>query len=162
MDIAAAGTAIASQAPVDRLDQKVSQQASEGGRDLAADQARMEQALQGPQDASAIAPAEQGPSVQPTSEGNVNSPTEAAIVDRPSGNLGDAILDGLKQAREGYSHKVDAINKQVENVGDHQPSISEMIKLQFDVMQLSMQQEMTAKIADKASSGVQTLFRSQG
>ena len=40
-------------------------------------------------------------------------------------------------------------------------SMEEMMQLQFDLMQMNLEQELTGKIADKTSQGVQTLFKNQ-
>ena len=43
----------------------------------------------------------------------------------------------------------------------HGPSSAELVELQYEVMNLSFQQEVVAKVADKTSSAVQTLVKNQ-
>jgi hypothetical protein len=151
MEITAAVHAAASQVQMDPLSQPkvVAPGAGEdGGRDLAADRARLEEALKGPDDTAKA----EHPALEPADVTETQGP----------GTLADAILQGIRNARESYDQRVDMINKRVEDVGGKTPSISEVIKLQMDVMQLGMHQELTAKLSDKTSAGVQTLFRSQG
>ncbi|NJD20692.1 MAG: EscI/YscI/HrpB family type III secretion system inner rod protein [Gemmatimonadetes bacterium] len=39
--------------------------------------------------------------------------------------------------------------------------IQDLMRLQFELMQLNLQIELTPKTADKSSQGVQTLFKNQ-
>ena len=41
-------------------------------------------------------------------------------------------------------------------------SMQQALQIQYELMQVGLSQELTAKMADKVSSGVQTLFRNQG
>jgi type III secretion system YscI/HrpB-like protein len=43
----------------------------------------------------------------------------------------------------------------------HGPSSAELVELQYEVMNLSFQQEVVAKVADKTSNAVQTLVKNQ-
>ena len=43
----------------------------------------------------------------------------------------------------------------------HSLSIAEMSELQYEVANLSFQQEVVAKVADKASNAIQTLVKNQ-
>ena len=45
--------------------------------------------------------------------------------------------------------------------GRHAVSAPEMLELQYEVMNLSFQQDVVTKIADKASNAVQTLIKNQ-
>ncbi len=74
--------------------------------------------------------------------------------------LGDAILNSLDQAKGSYDAKVDQLNKTLETVGDNM-SMQDMMRLQFDLMQVGLQQDLTSKVADKVSQGVQTMFKNQ-
>ena len=46
--------------------------------------------------------------------------------------------------------------------GGKELSMQQALGIQYELMQVGLQQELTAKLADKTSSGVQTLFRNQG
>ena len=43
----------------------------------------------------------------------------------------------------------------------HGPSSRELVELQYEVMNLSFQQEVVTKVADKASTAIQTLIKNQ-
>ena len=76
-------------------------------------------------------------------------------------SLGDTILSGIDSMRSSYHEKVQAINSEVSGVGTAEMKMEDAVRLQVDLMQLHMQQDLTAKIADKSSQGLQTLFRNQ-
>ena len=54
-----------------------------------------------------------------------------------------------------------AIRALSELQGRHSPSAAEMVELQYEVMNLSFQQEVVTKVADKSSNAVQTLIKNQ-
>lgn len=91
------------------------------------------------------------------------SPGDANKVSGPgeSQDLGDAILNGMEKAKESHTTKVDSINRLLEKSGAEPLSVQDTMKLQFELMQLNLQQEVTTKTADKSSQGVQTLFKNQ-
>ena len=43
----------------------------------------------------------------------------------------------------------------------HGPSAGELVELQYEVMNLSFQQEVVTKVADKSSNAIQTLIKNQ-
>ena len=43
----------------------------------------------------------------------------------------------------------------------HGPASGELLELQYEVMNLSFQQEVVTKVADKSSSAIQTLIKNQ-
>ena len=59
---------------------------------------------------------------------------------------------------QGLLHRIRALS---ELRGQHSLSTAEMVELQYDVMSLSFQQEVVTKVADKASTAVQTLIKNQ-
>ena len=59
---------------------------------------------------------------------------------------------------QGILHRIRALS-QLERM--HGPSSAELVELQYEVMNLSFQQEVVAKVADKTSSAVQTLVKNQ-
>jgi hypothetical protein len=75
--------------------------------------------------------------------------------------LGDAILNGLEKMKSTHDARSDRIEQQLISVDGENLSVQDCIKLQFEIMQMSMEQEPTGKIADKTSQGVQTLFKNQ-
>jgi hypothetical protein len=118
-----------------------------------ADQMQFEQALNGSQDAATqgVQPIET--SFQATQVG------EAQAAGKPS--LGDSILNGIEKLKTNYDVRADRIEQTLIN-SNGEMSMEEMMKLQFEVMQMGIEQDITTKMADKTSSGVQTLFRNQG
>lgn len=75
--------------------------------------------------------------------------------------LGDAILNGIEKLKANHDVRAERIEKAiVDSKGEL--TMEDMMKLQFEVMQLGIEQDITTKMADKTSSGVQTLFRNQG
>ena len=60
--------------------------------------------------------------------------------------------------RQGMLHRVRALS---ELQGRGGLSAAELVELQYEVMNLSFQQEVVTKIADKTSNAVQTLIKNQ-
>ena len=77
-------------------------------------------------------------------------------------SLGDSILEGLGKLKSSHNEQVQKIRDIVDSTQNEPMSMQDAMKLQFELMQLNLQQEATAKAADKSSQGVQTLFKSQG
>lgn len=59
---------------------------------------------------------------------------------------------------QGMLHRIRALT---DLRGRHAVSAPEMLELQYEVMNLSFQQDVVTKIADKASNAVQTLIKNQ-
>ena len=59
---------------------------------------------------------------------------------------------------QGMVHRIRALSALQ---GRHSPSAAEMVELQYEVMNLSFQQEVVTKVADKTSTAVQTLIKNQ-
>jgi type III secretion system YscI/HrpB-like protein len=116
----------------------------------ASDVSRFEEAMQSAQaDATETVNASQ--SSQP-----VDGPPQ---VDDPS--LGDAILDGIERMKLERDQSVERINDRLASADGQPLSIEDTMKLQFELMQLNIQQDLTTKVADKSSQGVQQLFKNQ-
>lgn len=59
---------------------------------------------------------------------------------------------------QGILHRIRALSE----LGKlHGPSSADLVELQYEVMNLSFQQEVVTKVADKASNAVQTLIKNQ-
>lgn len=59
---------------------------------------------------------------------------------------------------QGILHRIKALSE----LGSmHGPAALNMVELQYEVMNLSFQQEVVAKVADKASNAIQTLIKNQ-
>ncbi len=59
---------------------------------------------------------------------------------------------------QGILHRIRALSDLRET---HSPSMVNLIELQYEVMNLSFQQEIVTKVSDKASNAVQTLIKNQ-
>lgn len=59
---------------------------------------------------------------------------------------------------QGLLHRIRALN---EMRAVHSVAAAEMMELQYDVMNLTFQQEVVTKVADKASNAIQTLVKNQ-
>ena len=59
---------------------------------------------------------------------------------------------------QGILHRIRAL---AEMSARGSPSAPEMIELQYEVMNLSFQQEVVTKVADKSSNAIQTLIKNQ-
>ena len=59
---------------------------------------------------------------------------------------------------QGMIHRIRALS---ELQGRHSLSAGELVELQYEVMNLSFQQEVVTKVADKTSTAVQTLIKNQ-
>ena len=59
---------------------------------------------------------------------------------------------------QGMIHRIRAL---AEMQGRHSLSAAEMVELQYEVMNLTFQQEVVTKVADKSSNAIQTLVKNQ-
>jgi type III secretion system YscI/HrpB-like protein len=59
---------------------------------------------------------------------------------------------------QGILHRIKAL---VELGHLHGPASGELLELQYEVMNLSFQQEVVSKVADKTSTAIQTLIKNQ-
>ena len=59
---------------------------------------------------------------------------------------------------QGILHRIRALS-QLERM--HGPAAGELVELQYEVMNLSFQQEVVTKVADKTSNAIQTLVKNQ-
>ncbi len=63
-----------------------------------------------------------------------------------------------KANNQGIVHRIKALTELRQQ---HSVSAPELIELQYEVMNLSFQQEVVTKVADKSSNAVQTLIKNQ-
>ena len=116
------------------------------------------------------AAAPSAPGVAPTAP-SAPSPSSVARFNAAMGAEGPAAADPVPFVSEtaaswrsaqannqGILHRIRALS-QLERM--HGPSSAELVELQYEVMNLSFQQEVVAKVADKTSSAVQTLVKNQ-
>jgi Type III secretion basal body protein I, YscI, HrpB, PscI len=73
-------------------------------------------------------------------------------------SLGDEILSSIEQAHNAYEQNLDKINQEV----GEPTSLGHLMQLQFDVIKFGLDQDLTTKIADKTTQGVETVLKNQG
>jgi hypothetical protein len=77
-------------------------------------------------------------------------------------SIGDALVDGIVQVKNDYDSRFAKISATMAANEGQEISMQQALQIQYELMQVGLSQELTAKMADKTSSGVQTLFRNQG
>ena len=86
----------------------------------------------------------------------VDSPQ--AVDPIPFASEASAAWRSAQENNQGILHRIRALSQ----LGRmHGPSMSEMVELQYEVMNLSFQQEVVTKVADKSSNAIQTLVKNQ-
>ena len=105
-----------------------------------------------------------GPSALPSASA-VSKFQAAMAADAPQGvseipfaSQISAVWRSAQANNQGMVHRIRALS---ELQGRHSLSAPEMVELQYEVMNLSFQQEVVTKIADKSSNAVQTLIKNQ-
>ena len=82
----------------------------------------------------------------------------AAIDPIPFASEVSAVWRSAQANNQGMLHRIRALSQLADM---HGPSVSELIELQYEVMNISFQQEVVTKVADKSSSAIQTLIKNQ-
>lgn len=77
------------------------------------------------------------------------------------GTLGDSILSGIKNLSSGQKGLMNEISKISSSNEGGAMGMQNMMKLQYDMMQMSMQTAIVSKIGAEVSTATQTLFRNQ-
>ena len=154
---------IVNQAIQQATDQAAQQGAQQPKPEVGAeDQTKFENALHGDQAADAsqqVDPANNDPAkADAAQQKHVN---QADCGEPPCPTLGEAILDGVEKMKTSHDARAESIEQRLLDSEGKEMSVQDCIKLQFEVMQMSLEQDVTGKIADKTSQGVQTLFRNQ-
>ena len=79
--------------------------------------------------------------------------------------LGDSILESIQQSGAAYREKVIAFREDItlmaEGGGGDMLALPKLMKLQFDLTEFGLHQQVASKIAGKVSSGIQTIFKNQ-
>ena len=127
---------------------------------LAVEAIRASQSATAAQTAAAAA----GPSAAPSASA-VSKFQAAMAADAPQGvseipfaSQISAVWRSAQANNQGMVHRIRALS---ELQGRHSLSAPEMVELQYEVMNLSFQQDVVTKIADKSSNAVQTLIKNQ-
>ena len=140
-------------------EQSVQQGASQGAGQSApqaADQAKFENALNGQTGGVQQIGAAQNSQVNAVQNAQING-----VANAESRSLGDAILDGLDKVRTQHDMRMENIQEKLVSPDGGELTVQDAMSLQFEVMQMGIEHELTTKVADKTSEGVQTLFKQQ-
>ena len=125
-------------------------------------------AVQAVQPAGAAQSAAIAPGSAPAPVANPSAVTrfEAAMgVDAPQGvseipfaSQVSAVWRSAQANNQGMLHRIRALT---ELRAEHSLSAADLVELQYEVMNLSFQQDVVTKVADKSSNAVQTLIKNQ-
>ncbi|HSI83000.1 MAG: EscI/YscI/HrpB family type III secretion system inner rod protein [Candidatus Methylacidiphilales bacterium] len=74
---------------------------------------------------------------------------------------GDAILGGLQKMTANYNETASNLQQSIEAASNNPGDMTAMFRIQYQMSQLTLQQDLTAKIADRANQGAQTFFKNQ-
>lgn len=85
---------------------------------------------------------------------------QAPDADEPKG-LGDAILEGMEKVKETRDGQIEKIEKIIDKEDGEPMTMQDALRLQYELMQLNLQQDVTTKAADKSTQGVQSLLKNQ-
>ena len=89
----------------------------------------------------------------------VGGPQATATVDPiPFASEATAAWRSAQANNQGILHRIRALS-QLERM--HGPSVGNLVELQYEVMNLSFQQEVVTKVADKSANAIQTLVKNQ-
>ncbi len=122
------------------------------------------EAIRASQSATAAQTAAAGPSAAPSASA-VSKFQAAMAVDAPQGvsaipfaSQVSAVWRSAQANNQGMLHRIRALT---ELRAQHSLSAADLVELQYEVMNLSFQQDVVTKIADKSSNAVQTLIKNQ-
>lgn len=72
--------------------------------------------------------------------------------------LGDSVVDELFDLKGSYNESLEQLNNRL---GEGVESPADLMKIQFDLAKITMQQELLAKAAGKTTQNVETLIKAQ-
>ena len=98
------------------------------------------------------------PATAPSAAVSVGASNWAAATGEASGTLGGQILDGLKSVSTDYAHRWQEVRVGI-NEMVHSPSASNMLKVQSELLQVSMQYELVGKAISRSTQNIDTLVR---
>ncbi|MBQ6473630.1 MAG: hypothetical protein IJJ33_16710 [Victivallales bacterium] len=83
----------------------------------------------------------------------------AAVESIPFVDQASRVWHSAQENRQGLLHRIRALSAM--NAAPGGPSAASLMELQYEVANLSFQQEVVTKVADKTSNAVQTLIKNQ-
>ena len=129
---------------------------------LAIEAIRASQSATAAQTGAAAAAA--GPSAAPSAssvsrfEAAMAASAPQGVSEIPFASQVSAVWRSAQANNQGILHRIRALTELNKM---HGPSAGDLVELQYEVMNLSFQQDVVTKIADKASNAVQTLIKNQ-
>ena len=129
---------------------------------LAVEAIRASQSTTAAQTGAAAAAA--GPSAAPSAaavskfEAAMAANAPQGVSEIPFASQVSAVWRSAQANNQGMLHRIRALT---ELRAQHSLSAADLVELQYEVMNLSFQQDVVTKIADKASNAVQTLIKNQ-
>ncbi|MDT4869445.1 Type III secretion basal body protein I, YscI, HrpB, PscI [compost metagenome] len=101
------------------------------------------------------------PEAAPPSLTGLQSALQSAFappVDAVPQTLGNQILASLRTTTTEYSEKWQGISSRMDAISA-QPSVAEMVRLQADLLQVSVQYEMVGKAVSRTTQNIDSLVR---
>ena len=92
-----------------------------------------------------------------------NSPVPSSSeANQPTGKptLGDQILSNIQNVNQDYQNQVKAIDSATE-ASDVGMNPGDLLKMEYEVSEMTVEQQVTSTMGDSASQGVQQLFKNQ-
>lgn len=81
--------------------------------------------------------------------------------DSGQGTIGNAIIDSMQKLSQDRIAGRERISTLFNNCTDQTMSTADIMRVQYEMLRLGVQQDLTTKTADKFSQSVQTMFRTQ-
>ncbi|AZZ92388.1 EscI/YscI/HrpB family type III secretion system inner rod protein [Hahella sp. KA22] len=112
-------------------------------------------------DPAALEHFQQSLQLQPDSMANsiADSSPLTLGVEASEGTLGDKVLQGMQNVKSGYDQQVEAMQLTLNSADPL--NMSDMLKLQMDLAQLTLQGELISKTVSKSTQNLDTLLKSQ-
>ncbi|WLQ16245.1 type III secretion system inner rod subunit SctI [Hahella aquimaris] len=102
-------------------------------------------------------------SLQPQPDTSAHATSDSSLVTlgvEPSENtLGDKVLQGMQNVKSGYDQQMEAMQLTLNNADPL--NMSDMLKLQMNLAQLTLQGELISKTVSKSTQNLDTLLKSQ-
>lgn len=148
---------IAQQLIQEQLQQQQGEQTQAPNPVSESDAQQFQQAMASPGDPNAVqgVQQEQGvEQVQPTEQVHQNAP-----VDNGPATPGDGLLASLDRMRTEQTGKINEIKDRLQN--GEELSVSDLLRAQMDISQVTFEQEIASKAAGKATQGLDSLLKGQ-
>lgn len=104
------------------------------------------------------------PGVTPPADGVAGvqgpAPAEASAGAGPA-SPGDAILRGIERMSQGFNEQLQQVQRMAETASGATMSASDLMRTQFALTQVTMQQDVTSKVVGKATNDLDTFLKNQ-